>query len=155
MTLQSEKLLDGVGWKLLALVQENARRPLSELGREIGLSAPAVAERLRRMEEAGIIGGYHAAVNPALVGWPLLAFVRLSGVSHQVDEVNQVIMETAEVLECHKLTGSDSYVIKVVVASMAHLEGLIHRFLPYAEVTTSLVLSSPVPWRGVPRVTQA
>ncbi|HWQ16062.1 MAG TPA: Lrp/AsnC family transcriptional regulator [Roseiflexaceae bacterium] len=149
MTLSTERLLDGVGWKLLALLQEDARRSYSELGRAVGLSAPAVAERVRRLEEAGIITGYHAAVDPQRVGFAILALIRLSGVTDQAPRVSAMIAETPEVLECHRVTGSDSYVLKVVAASIPHLESLIDRLLPFGEVTTSLVLSTPVARRVI------
>jgi Lrp/AsnC family leucine-responsive transcriptional regulator len=149
MTFSSDKLLDGVGWKLLALLQEDARRSYSELGRAVGLSAPAVAERVRRLEEAGVITGYHAAVNPQRVGLAILALIRLSGVADQAPLVSAAIAGTSEVLECHRVTGSDSYVLKVVAASIPHLEALIDRLLPFGEVTTSLVLSTPVARRVI------
>lgn len=144
MTFDSEKTLDGVSWKLLVLLQEDARRSYSELGRNVGLSAPAVAERIRRLEEAGIITGYHAAVNPAKLGLPIAAVLRLSGVSDRMPQLTEIVLATPEVLECHRLTGSDSYVMRVVAASIGHLERLIDRFVPFGEVNTSLVLSSPV-----------
>jgi Lrp/AsnC family transcriptional regulator, leucine-responsive regulatory protein len=144
MSFDSAKLLDGAGWKLLTLLQDNARASFSELGRAVGLSAPAVAERLRRMEDAGIITGYHAAVNPALIGRPVLALLRLSGVSSRWPEVNTLLASMPEVVEAHRVTGSDSYMLKVSAASMAQLEALIDRLLPYALVTTALVLSTPV-----------
>ena len=144
MTFNSERLLDNVGWKLLTLLQEDARRSFSELGRAVGLSSPAVAERVRRMEEAGIITGYHAAIDPQRVGMQLLAFMRLSEVGDQSTRFADLVADTPEVLECHRLTGSDSYVLKVVAQSITHLETLIDRFVPYGQVTTSLVLSSPV-----------
>src|SRR5262245_21049814 len=137
MTFNSERLLDIVGWKLLALLQEDARRSFSELGRAVGLSSPAVAERVRRMEEAGIITGYHAAIDPQRVGMQLLAFMRLSEVGDQSTRFADLVAETPEVLECHRLTGSDSYVLKVVAQSITHLEMLIDRFVPYGQVTKS------------------
>lgn len=152
MTLQPERLLDGVGWKLLALLQQDARRSFSELGRLVGLSSPAVAERVRRMEEAGIITGYHTTVDPAKLGLPLLAFIRLGGVDeHGIAQINASVMQMPEVLECHRVTGSDSYMLKIAARSIAHLESLIDRFVPYGDVTTSLVLSSPVLGRTVTR----
>ena len=149
--LQMESLLDTLGWKILLRLQEDARCSLRQLGREVGLSAPAVAERVRRMEEAGIITGYHAAVDPTRVGLSIMAFMRLSGVGDLVTSFQEKVSETPEVLECHRLTGSDSFVLKVVAASIEHLEGLIDRFVPYGEVTTSLVLSSPVTRRTLRR----
>jgi Lrp/AsnC family transcriptional regulator, leucine-responsive regulatory protein len=149
MTHDTTKLLDPVGWKLLMLLQDNARASFSDLGRAVGLSAPAVAERVRRMEEAGIITGYHAAIDPTLVGRPLRASLRLSGVSDRWHEVNALLAAMPEVIEAQRVTGSDSYHLKVVVASMQHLETVINRLLPYALVTTALVLSTPVARRTI------
>jgi Lrp/AsnC family leucine-responsive transcriptional regulator len=149
MALSSEQLLDGVGWKLLVLLQENARLTYSELGRQVGLSAPAVAERVRKLEEAGIITGYHAVVDPGKVGLAIGALLRLGGVGDRVAQLSQLVVETPEVLECHRLTGSDSYVLRVMAGSIGHLEQLIDRFVPFGEVTTSLVLSSPVVQRVI------
>jgi Lrp/AsnC family leucine-responsive transcriptional regulator len=144
MTSHSEPLLDSINWKLLRLLQENARRSFSELGREVGLSSPAVAERVRRLEEAGIITGYHAAVSYEKIGLPLLALMRLSEVGDRGDRVAALVREMPEVIECHRVTGSDSFVLKIVATSIAHLETLIDRFNPYGQITTSLVLSSAV-----------
>src|SRR5689334_5540833 len=151
MTSHSEPLLDSINWKLLRLLQENARRSFSELGREVGLSSPAVAERVRRLEEAGIITGYHAAVNYEKVGLPLLALMRLSEVGDRGERVAALVRDIPEVIECHRVTGSDSYVLKIVATSIAHLEALIDRFNPYGQITTSLVLSSVVARHGVER----
>jgi len=144
MTFESRRLLDSVGWKLLALLQENARRSYSELGREVGLSAPAVAERVRRLEEVGIITGYHAAVRWERVGWPITALIRLSGIASEAPQVAAQIAATPEVLECHRVTGEDSYILTVVAVSTAHLEQIVDRLITFGRVTTSLVLSSPV-----------
>ena len=149
MTFDSEKLLDSVGWKLLVLLQEDARRSYSDLGRQVGLSAPAVAERVRRLEEAGVITGYHAAVDPSKIGLSIAAVLRLSGVSDRIPQLTELVLATPEVLECHRLTGSDSFVMRVVASSIGHLERLIDRFVPFGDVNTSLVLSSPVVVRVV------
>lgn len=147
MTFDTGRLLDAVGWKLLALLQEDGRRSFSELGRAVGLSAPAVAERVRRLEEAGVISGYHASVRLDRVGWTIRAFIRLSGIGSEAPQVAAVIAGMPEVLECHRVTGEDSYILSVVARSTAHLEQLVDRLLPFGRVTTSLILSSPVPWR--------
>lgn len=151
MSLHSEPLLDDINWKLLRLLQANARCSFSELGRAVGLSSPAVAERVRRLEEAGVIAGFHAAVNPAKVGLPLLAFMRLAEVGDRGERVAALAHELPEVIECHRVTGSDSYILKIMATSIAHLEALIDRFNPYGQVTTSLVLSSPVVRHSVER----
>lgn len=142
--LHSTDLLDGINRKLLRLLQANARSSFSELGRAVGLSSPAVAERVRRLEEAGIITGYHAAVDPAKAGLPLLAFMRLGEVGDRGERVVALVRELPEVLECHRVTGSDSYILKITATSIEHLEALIDRFNPYGQITTALVLSSAV-----------
>lgn len=149
MSFESARLLDGVGWKLLTLLQEEARRSYSELGREVGLSAPAVAERMRRLEEAGLITGYHAVVRWERTGWPITALIRLSGISSEAPQVAALVAEMREVLECHRVTGEDSYILTVVAVSTQHLEQIVDRLIPYGRVTTSLVLSSPVRRRTI------
>lgn len=149
MTFDSEHGLDGVSWKLLTLLQANARRSFSELGREVGLSAPAVAERVRRLEEAGVIVGYHAAVSWERLGWTITALVRLGGVSSEAPQVAAQLSSMPEVLECHRVTGEASYILKVVATSMTHLEQIVDQLLPFGHVTTSLVLSSPVRRRAI------
>ncbi|HNP87105.1 MAG: Lrp/AsnC family transcriptional regulator [Chloroflexi bacterium SZAS-1] len=151
MSLHSEALLDDINWKLLRLLQANARSSFSDLGRAVGLSAPAVAERVRRLEEAGVIDGYYAAVNPAKVGLPLLAFMRLAEVGDRGERVAALARNLPEVLECHRVTGSDSFLLKIMAISIAHLEALIDRFNPYGQVTTSIVLSSPVTRHNIDR----
>ena len=151
MTSNSDPAIDAISWKLLELLQENARRSFSELGRMVGLSSPAVAERVRRLEEAGVITGYHAAIDPAKIGVALLAFMRLSDVGDRGERVATLAREMPEVLECHRVTGEDSFILKIAAASITHLETLIDRLTPYGQVTTALVLSSAVEWRALER----
>jgi Lrp/AsnC family leucine-responsive transcriptional regulator len=146
MTLDATRLLDPIGWRLIAALQEDARLSYSELGVRVGLSPPAVAERIRRLEEAGIITGYRAQVDAAKLGLPITAYIRCTSPGPQIGAIARA---ASEVLECHRVTGSDAFILKVVVASIAHLEALIDRLLPYGQPITSLVLSSPVPGRGV------
>jgi Lrp/AsnC family leucine-responsive transcriptional regulator len=141
----NEKLLDEVGWRILHELQENARISFTELGRRLKLSTPAVAERVHRLEEAGIISGYHAAVDTSKIGLPITAFVRLSVISRAVNiKVMALANEMPEVLECHRLTGSDCFIMKVVVPSVAHLETLLDELAAHGTPTTTIVLSSPV-----------
>ena len=144
LAYDSEKLLDATGWELVEALQEDARLPFSELGRRVGMSAPAVAERVRRLEEAGIITGYHAEINTEKIGYPLLAFTRLSAPGDKVGAICALLNELPEVLECHRITGDDCFIIKLAVSSVTHLEELLNRFGPYGRTTTSIVLSSPV-----------
>ncbi len=145
MALEIEKLLDATGWLLLQEVQQNARLSFSELGQRVGLSAPAVADRIHRLEEAGIITGYHAEVNMSKLGLPVLAIIRLGSVAGQsCTTVALRVSEIPEVIECYRVTGSDSVVIKVVAASVAHLERIIDQLSMYGLPTTSIVLSKPM-----------
>jgi Lrp/AsnC family leucine-responsive transcriptional regulator len=149
MSLENEKLLDNVGWQILRALQEDARLSFSELGRRVGLSLPAVAERVRKLEDAGIITGYKAEVNLEKVGFPITAFIRVSAPGENCSRIGQIAKGFPEVLECHRVTGSDSCIMKVVVSSVSHLEGLIDRLVPYGTPTTSIVLSTPVKGRVV------
>jgi Lrp/AsnC family leucine-responsive transcriptional regulator len=149
MTLNTEKMLDDTGWELLRVLQEDARRPFTEIGRVIGLSSPAVADRIRRLEDAGIITGYHTAVNPAQVGLPVAAFIRVTPSGERTAQISSLAPGWREVLECHRVTGSESYVMKVAVASVAGLEVLIDRLGAYGQLNTSIVLSSPVARRTI------
>lgn len=140
---------DEIDRKLLAELQANARTPYSELGRRVGLSAPAVTDRVRRLEERGVITGYHARVDPAALGYPLRAVVRLqpAGAPEQTRRVDALAATLEEVISCHHVTGTDCYVLEVVAASMAHLERVIDGLLDYGSPTTSVVLSTAVSHR--------
>src|SRR5258708_720805 len=142
--LKSDKLLDQIGWKLLQELQINGRLSYAELGRRVGLTTPAVVERVKRMEEAGIIVGYHADIDPMKVGMPITAFIRMSVVGDVFTRITTVVKNSPEVVECHRGTGADSFIMKVHVRSVEHLQGLIDRLTPFGTTSTSIVLSSPV-----------
>jgi Lrp/AsnC family leucine-responsive transcriptional regulator len=144
MTLEPKKLLDEVGWRLLRELQVDARLSFAELGRRVGLSLPAVAERVRRMEEAGIITGYHAEVSLAQLGLPITAFIRLNVPRERYPAFITLMGDLSEVLECHHLSGSDAFILKVALTSILHLEVLIDQLSRHGQTTTSIVLSSPV-----------
>ena len=144
---QSNNVLDHVSWQILVELQQNARISFAELGRRVGLSSPAVTERVRRLEDAGIITGYHAAVDLHCIGRPIQAIIRLGNPRDRGEQVIALVKKMPEVLECHRITGKESYVIKVAVASVEHLEHLIGQLEPCGLTTTSLILSSPVPER--------
>ena len=144
ITEETDRLLDSVGWHILRELQANARIPFSELGRRVGLSSPAVTERVRRMEDAGIISGYHVTLNLAMVGLPMQAIMRIRAYAGRSPQIAARVCDMPEVLECHKVTGSDCYVMKVAVESVQHLEAIIDSLAHYGDVTTSLVLSTPV-----------
>jgi Lrp/AsnC family leucine-responsive transcriptional regulator len=144
-TFGPSRTLDETGWAILRELQENARISFSELGRRVSLTPPAVADRVRRMEEAGLIRGYRAQVAMERVGYPISAFVRMRARGEQGCAVlGEFVKEVPEVVEAHRVTGEDSYIVKVVVRSVEHLQELIDRLMPYGETVTALVLSSPV-----------
>jgi Lrp/AsnC family leucine-responsive transcriptional regulator len=141
--------LDDVNRKLLAELQADARLALAELGRRVGLSAPAVAERLARLEEAGVITGYRATVDPRALGYALSAVLRIRPAPRELPKVAQLARDTEEVVECHRITGEDCFFMKLHVRDVGHLEEVIDRFAFFGQTTTSIVQSSPVPGRGV------
>ncbi len=141
------RLLDNIGWKILVELQENARIPFAALGRRVGLSTPAVAERVRRLEDAGIITGYRAQISAAKVGFPVLAFIRVNVVGDALPKFVKKAVKCPEVLEVHRVTGGESFIVKVAVKDHAHLEAVIDSLMPYVATTTSIVLSSSVPPR--------
>lgn len=142
--LPTVKLLDAKGWALLGELQLDARLSFSELGRRVGLSTPAVAERVRNLQAAGVITGYRADVDPRKLGLPILAIVRLNVVGDVLPRVTALVRNLPEVLECHRGTGGDSFTLKVAVATVGQLEALIDRLTPFGTTSTSIVLSSPV-----------
>ena len=142
-------LVDAIDREILSALQDDARLPYAELGRRVGLSAPAVAERIRRLETGGIIKGYHAAIDLKKSGYGIVGFVRLSSPLEFAPQLERLAIETAEVLEFHRVTGNESFVMKVAVSSIEHLDQVVLKFLPYGQTTTSIVLSSPVTWRKV------
>jgi Lrp/AsnC family leucine-responsive transcriptional regulator len=148
-TLKTEKLMDRIGWRLLHELQINGRLSYAELGRRVGLTTPAVVERVKRMEEAGIILGYHADIDPTKVGLPVTAFIRMSVVGDVFTKITTVVNNSPEVVECHRGTGADSFIMKVHVHSVEHLESLIDRLTPFGTTSTSIVLSSPVEQREI------
>ena len=152
MSLDSTKLLDETGWRLLAELQENGRLSYKELGQRVGLSLPSVAERVRKMEEAGIITGYHAEVNLTRVGFPVVSIIRLgSFVGESCSRVAEKASAVPEVLECYKVTGDDCVVVKVVAGSMPHLEQVIEQLSRFSVASTAIVFSRPMKNRVVTR----
>ena len=147
MALQNasnDRNLDRQGWQLLHLVQENARLSLRAIGEAIGLTPPAVAERVRRLEEAGIITGYHAEIDLAKAGLPVQAFISLTTNSQQSAHFRKAVGNMPEIIECHCVTGIESYILKVAVRNVGQLEHLLMALKDYGEVRTTVVLSIQV-----------
>ena len=144
-----DPLLDATNLRLLAELQADGRCSLAELGRRVGLSSPAVAERVQRLEQAGVIVGYHALLNPRALGFALSAVIRVRPAPGQLHNVARIAQDTAEVVDCRRITGEDCYVMTAHVRSVEHLEEVIDRFAVHGQTTTSIVQSSPVPPRGL------
>ena len=142
-------LLDDVNLRLLGELQADARLSLAELGRRVGLSAPAVTERLQRLRDTGVITGYRTDVDPRALGLALSVVLRVRPAPRQLAKVVGVARDSAEVVECHRITGEDCFFMKLHVRDVQHLEEVIDRFLPFGQTTTSIIQSSPVTARGV------
>jgi Lrp/AsnC family leucine-responsive transcriptional regulator len=150
MTPDIERLVDQTGWQILCELQQQARLSYGELGQKVGLTAPAVRERVRKLEEAGVITGYHAEINRALLGLPVTAIIRMGlNVSQTSAHAIAHIRDIPEVLECSRVLGGDTLILKVGATSIEHLESLIDRLVVYGPLTTSMVLSTPVSRRVV------
>src|SRR6266852_2497443 len=126
MAFPTERLLDDVGWRVLAALQAAARLSFSALGRGVGPS-PAAAERVRRLEDAGIIRGYRAELDPERLGFPITAIIRVSTAEQHFARLKALVLELHEALECHHVTGADSLVVKVTAVSVGHLEKVIEQ----------------------------
>jgi len=143
-------LLDAVNLRLLKELEADGRIALAELGRRIGLSAPAVAERVQRLERAGVIRGYHAEIDPRALGFPVAAIVRIRPSPGRMQRIPEIARETPEVAECYRITGEDCYLMRLQLRSIDDLEDVLDRFTPYGLTTTSIVHSAPVPRRSPP-----
>jgi Lrp/AsnC family leucine-responsive transcriptional regulator len=142
-------LLDEANRRLLSELQDDARLTLAELGRRVGLSSPAVAERLQRLEHDGVILGYHAQIDPRALGFALTAVIRIRPAPRQLHNVAALARARPEIVDCRRITGDDCFVMTAHVRSVEHLEEVIDEFAAYGQTTTSIVQSSPVPHRGV------
>ncbi|MBX7054272.1 MAG: Lrp/AsnC family transcriptional regulator [Pyrinomonadaceae bacterium] len=142
-------MIDEIDRKILTELQINARISFAELGRRVGLTTPAIIERVRKLEDAGIITGYRADIDTSKVGLPITAFVRMSITGVDYSHIIRVVEESNEVLECHRGTGGDSFIMKVALRSVGHLQQVIDRLTPYGITTTTIVLSSPVERRVI------
>ena len=146
----SPLLADERNLALLRLLQAEPRLGTAELARRIGMSAPAVRERLLRLEEAGVIRGWRLELEPAALGYPLTVFVRIRPMPGQVPKVAELARAMPQVAECHRITGEDCFILKVHVEAIETLDRLLDRFLAHGQTTTSIVQSTPVPPRDPP-----
>ena len=144
MASENEKLLDEIGRELLRALQEDARQSFADLARIVKLSPPAVAERVRRMEDAGIITGYHAEVDAGKIGQPLTVFIHLRTTPDMYPRIIKIANERPEVLECYHVAGGESFIMKMVLATMPHLEDMIKKLSAFGSTSTNIILSAPV-----------
>jgi Lrp/AsnC family leucine-responsive transcriptional regulator len=142
--------LDETDRRIVGELTKEGRVPLAELGRRVSLSSPAVAERVRRLERAGVITGYRAEIDPRMVGYPMTAIIRIKPAPGRLQRIPEVAAELSQVSECHRITGEDCFYLKVYLRSIEELSGLLDRFLDYGETTTSIVNASPIPRRDPP-----
>jgi Lrp/AsnC family leucine-responsive transcriptional regulator len=141
--------IDDIDCEILAELQANARTAFAELGRRVGLSTPAVIERVRRLEENHVIMGYRAVVDPAKVGLPVRAFVKVTVAGDKLQKFAALVRNLPEVLECHRVTGAESFMVQIAVRDVGHMEKLIDSMMPYVATNTSMILASPVPWNSI------
>jgi len=141
--------IDDIDCAILAELQANARIPFAELGRRVGLSTPAVIERVHRLEERQVITGYRALVDPAKVGLPVRAFVKVTVAGDKLAKFSALVRKLPEVLQCHRVTGAESFMVQVAVRDVTHMEEVIDSMMPYVATNTSMILASPVPWNNI------
>jgi Lrp/AsnC family leucine-responsive transcriptional regulator len=142
--------LDDVNRRLLAELSSDPRIGMSALARRVNMSAPAVTERVQRLERAGVIKGYRLEVNPAALGLPVTAFARIRPAAGQLSKIAELARSLPQVTECHRITGEDCFLIKVHAPAVEELETLLDQFLVYGQTVTSIVVSTPVQPRSLP-----
>lgn len=142
--------LDDVDIQLLRALYKDARTSIADLARAANMSAPSVSERLRRLQESGIVKNFTVEVDYALLGYGLAFYIRISPLPGQLSKVVAVIKEIEEIVECDRITGDDCFIARAYVRSTDELEQVINRLIPYATTNTSLIQSSPVKRRLPP-----
>lgn len=146
----SDLLRDHRNVRILALLQDDPRLSISALARRVGMSAPATRERIQRMEDAGVIRGCRLELDPAALGYPIAAFVRIRPMPGKLPKVAELAASLPQVVECHRITGEDCFMLKVRLDSLDNLDVILDQFLIYGQTTTSIVQSTPVPPRRLP-----
>jgi Lrp/AsnC family leucine-responsive transcriptional regulator len=145
-----DRRLDSVNVRLLEALHEDPRLSMSELARRVGMSAPAVTERVQRLRRSGVISGFRMDVDPVALGMPVTAFVRVRPGPGQLPKVAEAARDTPEVVECYRITGEDCFILKLHGSSIGELEATLDRFLMFGQTTTSIVVTTPVPSRPLP-----
>jgi len=142
--------LDAIDRRLLRALHEDPRISMSALARAVGMSGPAVTERVQRMQRSGVITGFAMAVDPAALGLPVAAYVRIRPAARQLTKIADLAASLPEVSECHRITGEDCFLVKVHAATIPDLESTLDRFLAYGQTVSSIVVTTPVPPRPLP-----
>ncbi|HEY4455460.1 MAG TPA: Lrp/AsnC family transcriptional regulator [Pseudonocardiaceae bacterium] len=150
LAYKSTNVLDDVNIRLLAELQADPRITMSALARRVGMSAPAVTERVQRLEQAGVITGYTVQVDPAALGYPVTVFVRVRITTGRLDRFSAYVATVPEVVEGYRITGEDCYLLKVHIPTLDDLAELLDRFLLHGSTTSSVVVGTPVPARPLP-----
>lgn len=150
MAFGSKVEMDTVDWTLVQALQRNARLTFAQLGREVGLSPPAVAERVRRLEDEGVLVGYRAVVDPQRLGFEVSAMVRMR-CPGDCAMLGAKLATVPEATDCHRVAGEDSAIVHVVASSVTHLEDIINRLQRFGATTTLLVLQNPFSGRPIDR----
>lgn len=151
MSLQNIKALrDPTDVEIVRQLIAEPRVAISELARRVDMSAPAVRERIQRMEETGIIAGYETRIDPRALGYNITVFVRVRPMPGHLQQIAQLARDIESVVECHRITGEDCFIVKACLRSLDDLDPLLDKFLVHGQTTTSIAQSSPVPLRQLP-----
>ena len=146
----SPTLLDPVNVEILRALSENPRIANAELARAVGMSGPAVRERVQRLEDAGVIRGVRLDLDPKLLGYPVAVMVRIRPMPGQIPKIIKLARNTPRVVECHRITGEDCFILRLHLESIDVLDSVLDAFLIHGQTTTSIIQSSPVPPRPLP-----
>jgi Lrp/AsnC family leucine-responsive transcriptional regulator len=146
----ADLLQDERNVELLRLLRSNPRMSVAELARSVNMSAPAIRERMQRLEEAGVIIAYRLEIAPVALGYPIAAFVRIRPMPGKLSKIAEIAAHMPQVTECYRITGEDCFIVKIHLQSLDSLDGILDKFLAHGNTTTSLVQSAPVPLRGLP-----
>lgn len=144
------KEMDALDLRILTELQVDARVSFAELGRRVGLSAPAVADRVQRLEETGVITGYRAEVDPRALGFPVTVMVRIRPAIRELQRISKIAQEVPQIVECYRMTGDDCFYFTMHLRAVDELEPILDLFTPYGHTTTSLIHTAPVPRRPLP-----
>ena len=144
------RAIDALDLRILTELQLDGRITFAELGRRVGLSAPAVAGRVQQLEETGVITGYHAEVDPRALGFPVTVMVRIRPAVRELQRISKIAKEVPQIVECYRMTGDDCFYFTMHLRSVEELEPILDLFTPYGQTTTSLIHTAPVPRRPLP-----